>query len=303
MLSYESFLLISGLFLAGLSAYLLVSFFFNLSQATEGQDLWSDSEKTNELKSSFLRANLYLARQVTVKYSKNILNEKKTEDIEKLILTAGLSKSLNAYEFVGLQTLGGVVTPGFIMIANFTLQMGLSWPSLIVIAVAGYYYPGFYCRQEKKKRDSSVLLDFPFFIDLLALSTEAGVDFINGLQKITEKMKNESVLRDEISTVLQDLKLGSSREEALRGMAYRLDLNEITSFVNLIVDSSQTGVGVSKVLKEQSKQVRSERFIKAEKAGSKASVNILIPMVVFIIPAIFIAVMAPAILSMFYGGN
>ena len=81
----------------------------------------------------------------------------------------------------------------------------------------------------------------------------------------------------------------------------RIDLNEVNSLVNVIVDSESTGASVVKVLKEQSIQMRLERFVRAEKAGAKASQAILVPMILFIMPAVFIMVFAPVALNMMFG--
>ncbi len=303
MLSYELFLLVSGLFLAGLSVYLIANLFLSTVNASQNQVLWSDSEESQRFNSPLMRFLLTLARQLTIKYAPRLLNEKRRKVIEKKILTAGFSKILNVNEFVALQILIGVLFPIVFFLMNFALRMGWPWFLFLVIGFLGYKLPYIYCRMEKQKRDNSVLIEFPFFVDLLALSIEAGLEFINALQKIVMKVKKESILSKEINIVLQDIKIGSSRQEALRGLEARLDLPEVSSFVNLVIDSSQTGVGIGEVLKQQSHQIRAERFIKAEKKGAKASVHILIPMALFIIPAIFIAVMAPAVLTMFYGGG
>src|SRR5690606_3875816 len=144
--------------------------------------------------------------------------------------------------------------------------------------------------------------DLPFFIDLLALSTEAGLDFINALQRIVDKAE-DSVLAEEISIVLKDIKLGSSRNDALKALALRLDIPEITSFVAVVNDADFTGAPIAKVLKDQSIQMRMERFVRAEKAGAKASQLILVPMIMFVLPAVFIVVFAPVLLQFFYGGS
>ncbi len=114
---------------------------------------------------------------------------------------------------------------------------------------------------------------------------------------------NESVLSDELSIVLQDIRVGASKAQALRELAERLDMAELTSFVAVLIDAEQTGASIVQVLKDQSVQMRLERFVRAEKAGAKASQAIMIPMMVFILPAVFIMVFGPVILSFVYGGN
>jgi tight adherence protein C len=83
----------------------------------------------------------------------------------------------------------------------------------------------------------------------------------------------------------------------------RLDIPEITSFIAVVVDSDSTGASISQVLKDQSEQMRLERFVRAEKAGAEATQKMLIPMMIFILPAVFIMVFSPVILQFFYGGN
>ncbi len=122
------------------------------------------------------------------------------------------------------------------------------------------------------------------------------------IQRIVDKAEN-SVLADELSIVLKDIKLGSSRSEALRSFAARLDIAEITSFVAVVNDADQTGASIAQVLKDQSNQMRLERFVRAEKAGARASQLMLLPMIAFIMPAVFIVVFAPVVLQFFYGGK
>jgi tight adherence protein C len=86
-------------------------------------------------------------------------------------------------------------------------------------------------------------------------------------------------------------------------MSKRLDIPEITSFVAVLIDADATGASISKVLKEQSEQIRLERFVRAEKAGARASQALLVPMILFILPAVFIIVFGPVIIQFMYGGN
>ena len=159
-----------------------------------------------------------------------------------------------------------------------------------------------YCTSQKNKRYSSIVVELPFFIDLLALSTEAGLDFFGAIQKLTEKVKN-STLGDEFLILQKDLKLGSSRKDALLAMSKRLDMDEVTSVCTMIIDSDETGASIAKTLKAKSEQMRNERFSKAEAEGAKASQKMLFPMVLFILPAVFIAVFAPVGLQFLYGGG
>ena len=80
-------------------------------------------------------------------------------------------------------------------------------------------------------------------------------------------------------------------------------MSEISSFVNVVIDADSTGASIARVLKDQSAQMRLERFVRAEKAGAKASQAMLIPLMFLILPAVFIMVFAPVVLQFFYGGK
>jgi tight adherence protein C len=172
------------------------------------------------------------------------------------------------------------------------------------MGLIGFYLPQIHAKGEKKRRELSVRADLPFFIDLLALSVEAGLDFFSAIQKIVDKsIGGDSVLADELATVLKDIKVGASKSQALKDMGERLDMNEVTSFVAVLIDAEASGSSISQVLKDQSVQMRMERFVRAEKAGARASQTILIPLMLFILPAVFIIVFGPVAVSFVYGGK
>jgi tight adherence protein C len=91
--------------------------------------------------------------------------------------------------------------------------------------------------------------------------------------------------------------MGSSREEALKKMVDRLEMTEITSFIAVILDAQASGAPIARVLKDQSEQIRMERFVRAEKAGEKATQMIMIPIMFCIVPAVFIMILGPVALS------
>ena len=181
---------------------------------------------------------------------------------------------------------------------NFSLDLGFSPILVIGMGCIGFFMPEMHCKGSKKNRELSVRIDMPFFIDLLALSVEAGLDFFGAIQKIVDKAEGQnSVLAEELKIVLKDIKIGSSKSDALKDLAARIDMQEMTSFVAVLIDAEATGASISQVLKDQSVQMRMERFVRAEKAGAQASQLILIPLMLFIMPAVFIMVFGPVILQ------
>lgn len=296
-------MLIAGFVLGGLSIYLFVSALFSSNNDTQ-QLSWANNSEPAQSKSPIINFSRPLVHQFTLQHALRIKSVGYRKRVRKYILTSGLSSELNEDEFIGLQILWGIMFPVFLTVMNFALALDLPLPLMIAMGFGGFVFPQMHASAEKKRREISVRGDLPFFIDLLALSVEAGLDFFAAIQKIVDKAQGtDSVLADELGTVLKDVKIGASKTQALKDMAERLDISEITSFVAVLIDAEASGASISRVLKDQSVQMRLERFMRAEKAGAKASQAILIPLMLFILPAVFIMVFGPVAVSFIYGGG
>jgi tight adherence protein C len=125
---------------------------------------------------------------------------------------------------------------------------------------------------------------------------------VGAIGKVVEKAK-PSPLVDELSQVLKEIKVGSSRSEALKEMAVRLGLSEVNSFIAILVSAEQMGASIGKVLRQQSEQMRVERMMRAEKAGAAASAKIIVPVILIIMPAVLLVMVGPMALSIVLGGG
>lgn len=295
------FLLYVGLALAGFALFWFVYTLFASNEDSKALS-WATGDKPKESKSTLINMSRPLVHQFTIKYAQRIKSEKFRKKIEYKLITAGLDEELNVDEFIGLKLMWGILFPLVILTLNFALQLGYPLAVILMICPVGYMLPDFHANAQKKRRYQSVIIDLPFFIELLALSTQAGADFFGAIQKITDKAEG-SVLSDEFDKVLRDLRIGSTRERALKDMAYRLDIPEVTSFVNVLTDADSTGASIVNVLKDHSEQMRVERFVRAEKAGARATQAILLPLIMFIVPAVFLILLGPVALQFLYGGN
>ena len=301
MLSLDFLILLSGLGLSALSVYLFSTAVF--TNNTDAEALaWASGDEQPKSKSGLINLSRPLVHNFTLQHAMRIKSASYRKKIERRLLTSGLSAELKVDEFIGLQILWGLFFPAAFYLLNFALQMGMPWYIFAGIAFIGWFFPSLYASTSKSRRYVSVVVDLPFFIDLMALSTEAGLDFMGSLQRIVDKA-DDSTLADEFKIVLKDLKLGSSRRDALSALANRLEIPEITSFVAVVRDAEETGAPIAQVLKDQSVQMRLERFVRAEKAGAKASQAMLIPLMFLILPAVFLMVFSPVVLQMFYGGK
>lgn len=293
-------LLLLALALTGISVYLLSTAL--LTNNTDRELLsWANGTEPEKSRSFLINWSRPLVHQFTLQHATRIKSERLRKQINHLIMTAGLSRELNVDEFIGLKIFWGIAFPAVMALGNFAFHAGISWFIFALAVPLGWQFPDIYARNQKRNRELSVRADLPFFADLLALSTEAGLDFISAIQRITEKAEN-SVLADELGIVLKDIKLGASRADALRGLSRRVDISETTSFVAVLVDADATGASISQVLKDQSVQIRLDRFVRAEKAGARASQLMLIPLMFFILPAVFIVVFGPVAVNFMSGG-
>jgi tight adherence protein C len=296
-------MLFAGLILAGASVYLFVSTLL-AGKPGESQLSWASGAEPVKSKNGVINICRPLVHQFTLQHAAKFKSEKYRKKIRHLIKVGGLAAELNEDEFIGLQLFLGFAFPIFLYVMNFSLDLGFPPFMMVCLGLVGFMLPEMHCKGMKKQRELSVQVDMPFFIDLLALSVEAGLDFFGAIQKIVDKVADEnSVLSEEFKTVLKDIKVGSSKVEALREMAARLDMQEITSFVAVLIDAEASGSSISQVLKDQSVQMRLERFVRAEKAGARASQLIMLPLMMFILPAVFIMVFGPVAVRMMYGGN
>lgn len=287
--------------ITGFSVYWTVMIIFSKNEDMKALQ-WASGNAPEKSKSPAIEFSRTLTHQFTIQHAVKIKNPRYRKRLEHLILTSGLSAELNVDEFIGMKILWGIMLPVLLLILNFALQYNFPFVFFIPLVPMGWLFPNMHASAMRSRRVTSVRLDLPFFIDLLALATEAGLDFAGAIQRIVEKSRGSgSVLSGEFEIVLRDIALGSSRAQALRGLSHRLDMSEISSFVNVIIDADSTGASIARVLKDQSAQMRLERFVRAEKEGAKASQKILIPLMFFILPAVFVMVFAPMALSFIYG--
>lgn len=294
-------ILILGLLFAGLAVYLFLSAILS-SNADKQQLSWANSSEPVKSKSGIINFSRPLVHQFTLQHALRVRSENYRKRIAQTIKTAGISRELNVDEFIGMQILWAVFFPAFCAVMNFALEMGFSYIIIGALVPLGFYLPMIHANAMKKQRELNVRVDMPFYVDLLALSVEAGLDLFQAIQKIVDKAEgNGSVLAEELSVVLKDVQIGSSKEQALKELAERLDMSEMTSFVAVLIDAGKSGASISQVLKDQSTQMRLERFVRAEKLGARASQSMLIPMMLFIVPAVFIMVLGPVVLSFYYG--
>jgi tight adherence protein C len=161
--------------------------------------------------------------------------------------------------------------------------------------VFGYILPNIWLDRKVKRRQKELLLALPNALDLLTISVEAGLGFDAAIARVCEKYHN--ALSVEFAQVLNEVRLGRPRLEALDDMGRRNKVEELNNFIQAVVQSEQLGVGIASVLRIQSEEIRRRRRQRAEEQGQKAPLKMLFPMVGCIFPTLFICLLGPALLQ------
>lgn len=162
-----------------------------------------------------------------------------------------------------------------------------------VIGLAAFYLPDVWLNRRIEARQHRIVLELPDTLDMLTISVEAGLGFDAALVKLIRS--RPGALSVEFGRVLQEIQAGASRKEALRGMADRLDIPELSAFAASIVQADIFGVSIAKVLRTQAGEMRLRRRQRAEEQAQKAPVKMVIPLVLCILPATIIVVGGPAV--------
>jgi tight adherence protein C len=166
-------------------------------------------------------------------------------------------------------------------------------PALLAGALAlGLLVPESWLRDRIETRRRAVLRELPFYLDVITLAVEAGLNLGSALAQAVDKGPR-GPLRAELGRVLRDLRAGRPRQEALRALADRLAIPAVGSLVAALLVAEKQGVALGPVLRAQAEQRRTERFLRAEKLAMEAPVKMLPPLLVFVFPCTFVMLLFP----------
>lgn len=222
--------------------------------------------------------------------------------IQNRLQLAGRPGNLTVNGFISLKLGAGVILGilGFLLGTLLHMEVpiiGAAGSGILIGAIffiLGYFFPELWLRQRVGDRQKEIRLALPNALDLLTISVEAGLGFDAALVRVTEKYSN--ALAEEFTQVLNEVRLGRPRLEALDDMGRRVGVEELHSFIQALIQSEQLGVGIAKVLRIQSEEMRRRRRQHAEELAAQASLKMLFPMIGCIFPTIFIVLMGPAVL-------
>ena len=225
------------------------------------------------------------------------LNPRMTmEAISSRLIAAGMGRTMTPTTFLAAKG-GGLVGGGLLGLVVGSAVGGPSTGLMLALAFGGIGFigPGFVVSTKERRRREEIRSQLPDALDLLAVSVEAGLAFDGAIAKLTEHM--EGALAEEFSLTLGEMRIGESRQDALKKLAERAAAPEIASFTRAIIQADQLGISLGRLLRVQAADSRLKRQAAAEEKAMKAPIKMLFPTVIFIFPAMFLVILGPAVIN------
>jgi len=241
-----------------------------------------------------LKMRSYLSR--IFPFSQNLL--------EKFQLNIRIKNKLDAahIHLTALEYFNVKLAVIILMVILSFFALGKVGPVVILVAVAlGYIAPDILVNRKISQRKYSIARMLPETVDLLGLCVEAGLDFTTSVKWVIEKVPKNPII-EELAFVLEEIKWGKPRTQALKDMAKRLNIPEVSSFVQTLVQAERMGTPVAEAFTILSEDTRLQRFHRGERFAMQAPIKILIPLIFCILPVIAIVVGGPIFLQFTQGG-
>jgi tight adherence protein C len=225
--------------------------------------------------------------------------QKQLDDTRHQLELAGLAGSIEPTTFFAIR-IGATIGLGILAFLVFFVLSTSTASSQAMMYTAGgvalgYFFPSLWLKSKISKRQDNIVKALPDALDLLTICVEAGLSFDGGMGKIYEKWDNDLAVG--FGRVLREIQLGKLRREALKDMADRMEVPDVTSFTAAIIQADQLGVSIAKILRIQSDQMRVKRRQRAQEKAHQAPVKMMIPMVLLIFPSLWIVLLGPALIK------
>ena len=215
--------------------------------------------------------------------------------IERNVMLAGQPDGWTARTVVTLK-LGLTIGALFFLVMLVTSKPSfLAWGLGLLGIFVAYVAPDVIIQKRAEARQTSIQQELPDVLDQVSISIESGLGFEAAFAHIGERRTGP--LADEIVRTVQDMRLGMSRRDAYQSLAARTDVDDLRRFVKSIVQAEQYGVSISSVVKTQAAEIRFRRRKRAEALAQKVPVKIVFPLLVCILPVLFIVILTPAVVS------
>jgi tight adherence protein C len=241
------------------------------------------AEMQRELTPSFQERVLAPLLDRSLNVGKKLTRSDHTERIRHRLEVAGNPPGWTVDRVTSMKFLGLVVGVGPLLVL------------CALTAVAGFTAPNMYLYQKGYDRTQKMQRALPDALDLLTISVESGLGFDAALSQVARN--TDGPLAEEFARVLQEMQIGMGRAAALRALGDRTHVDDVKQFASAMVQADQLGIPIAQVLRVQSREIRTKRRQRAEEQAQKVAVKILMPLIFFILPCLFIAVLGPAAIT------
>lgn len=246
-----------------------------------------------ELNDSFVsRTILPLFRQIG-RFFGRLMPQSSIQTLNHQLSIAGNPLGISAREFYGIRMF--LLLLGFYLAYRLLVIMPsfIGFVTSLLAFLICYQLPRAWLKRVVRKRQDKIRRGLPDALDMLSVCADAGLGFDQALQRVSDYWKTPVGI--ELGRVVAEMEMGVSRQTALRNLSRRLEVEELTSFVAVIIQSDQLGMSITETLHAQSKQMREERRFRAQEEARKMPVKMLFPMLFFIFPAMFAVILGPMI--------
>jgi tight adherence protein C len=304
-----SFLIFAGLLLVVFSLYLVLKAMGEKRRIVEkiekegaseprGVSTGDAAEPAGALKQYFVDLTTRLGKYSAPKGEEELTHRKK-----KLIV-AGYRKSNAPIVFYGIKILLAVVLPSAVFIALMFLGIPIRKMTLLMLlltlALVGFYGPDLWVRLVIARRQEKITDGFPDALDMMVVCVEAGMGLDQAIKRVADEMKlNYRIISEEFGQMNMELRAGRSRQDAMRNLAARTDVEDVRSLVTLLIQTDKFGTSVAQALRVHSDSMRTKRRQRAEERAMKLPVKLLFPLLLFIFPALFVAVIGPGAIQIY----
>ncbi len=230
-------------------------------------------------------------------------NSEEIQETRLRLMNAGYRSAKAPAIFLGTKLFLAIVA-----VAGFTMVPAklLGFPTgtqltiyYVVVAACGYYAPVYWLRKVIAARQNSLQRAIPDALDLLVVCVEAGLGLDQAVARVGDEVKrNHPALADELNVLSLELRTGAGRVDALKNLARRTDLEEVRNLVAILIQTDRFGTSIAQALRVHSDSMRTTRRLKAEELAAKLPIKLMIPLILFILPSLFIVVMGPACIQM-----
>jgi tight adherence protein C len=230
--------------------------------------------------------------------------ESDISEMEKDLVKAGYRGKNAAIFYYGTKVLLTLVMPALVFILVVYMRKPLPATHLTALlflfALIGYFLPNIFLSIKISRRKAKFIEGFPDALDLMVVCVEAGMGMDAALNRLTEEIRTSNrPIYEEFRQLMLEMRAGKSRKDALRSLATRVDVEDVTSWVTLLIQTDKFGTSIAQALRVHSDSMRTKRHQRAEEMAAKLPVKLVFPLILFIFPSLFIAILGPSMIQAF----